>query len=107
MFLNHDQEYKAENADIEVAIPISGRINLQNESTEVRNLKEPQSISVVYTDSYQDIGIGYTRVFEYAHLEGYQLSDQPTREVYLNDPNKVDDDQLMTEIQLIVEEDIE
>ncbi|MHA1413674.1 MAG: MerR family transcriptional regulator, partial [Promethearchaeota archaeon] len=45
MYICHDIEYKEKDADIEVAVPISGRITIQSEDIEVKNLPEETVLS--------------------------------------------------------------
>ena len=101
MFISHDGEYKEQDADIEMAIPITGRIAVDSEEIEVINLDACQMISVLHTGSYSEVGSGYTRIHEYILKNGYEIIG-PSREIYLNDPNKVDEAELLTEIQIPV-----
>ena len=98
MLLVRDLEYKESDADIEVTIPIVGRINIHDENVEVKILEGGEVISVLYTGPYHEIGIGYKRAFDYCMKNNLEVAS-PTREIYLNDPNKVNEDQLLTEIQ--------
>jgi DNA-binding transcriptional MerR regulator len=68
MTIYHDEGHVEEGADIEVAIPITGRISLEDQSMEVRNLARAR----------------------------------PMMDLYLNDPNTVEPDDILTEIQMPV-----
>jgi len=101
IFISHDAEYMEEDADIEVAIPIAGRIAIDSEEIEIKNLESNHVVSVLHTGSYSEVGSGYTRIHESIINNGYEISG-PSREIYLNDPNKVNEDDLLTEIQVPV-----
>jgi effector-binding domain-containing protein len=98
MTIYHDQEYREEDADIEVALPIAGRITLDDPSIEVKNLPAGTFVSTIYTGPYQAIGKAHERIYSYVVDHGY-VPDGPSRELYYNDPHEVPEDQLMTEIQ--------
>ncbi len=103
MFIAHDQEFKEQNADIEVGVPITGRIKLSSDDIQVRILPQGRAVSLVYTGPYRDIGIGYSKALRYVQ-ENQLVINGPTREIYLNDPNKVEEDKLLTELQIPVRE---
>lgn len=98
MTIYHDQEYREEDADVEVALPIAGRITLDDPSIEVKNLTAVTVVSSVYTGPYQAIGKAHERVYAYIAEHGY-TPEGPSRELYYNDPHEVPEDQLMTEVQ--------
>lgn len=57
MAIYHDQEYKERDADIEVAIPITGRIEV-DEGMEVKNLPPARVLAVVHKGSYETLHLG-------------------------------------------------
>lgn len=101
MYICHDDSYKEDNMDIEMAVPITGRITVDPEF-EIKNLEGGKVIMAIYTGGYSGIGEAYTKVFEYMTKHGYAQRG-PTREVYLTDPNEKPEDELMTELQLPIE----
>ncbi len=98
MTIYHDMEYKEEDADIEVAIPVAGRVAVEDPPLEVRNLPGGTFVSAVYTGPYPGIGRARQQIYGYILEHEYTLHG-PSRELYLNDPALVPADQLMTEIQ--------
>jgi effector-binding domain-containing protein len=102
MFISYDMEYKETDADIEVAIPISGRITLSSDSFEVKNLPETKVVSVIYTGPYEQIGVGHEKTMLYAIKHKLRLKDNP-REIYLTHPDQTSSEQYMTEIQQPIE----
>jgi effector-binding domain-containing protein len=103
MMLSYDEEYKEKDADIEMAIPISGEISANSTSFEVKTLPECEVISVIHKGSYYNIDKAYARIFEYAEEHSLKLV-VPLRELYLKDVEEVSEDELLTEIQCPFEE---
>lgn len=103
IFISHDKSYKEKDADIEVAIPIVGRIMLENDDMEIRNIPAGKVVSLIYTGSYDQIGIGYSKIQEY--ISAHNLNSHGLfREMYLNSPGQVSPDELLTEIQVAIKE---
>lgn len=103
MFIAHDQGYKEENAHIEVVIPITGRVSVEDDSIELKNLPATKVASLLYTGSYENIGNGYQKLFEY--IGDHKLNAHGlTREVYLNSPEHVAEEELLTEIHIPIYE---
>ena len=98
MTLYHDQEYKEHDADLELAVPITGKVTLSDPSIEVKNLPRRRVASLVHKGSYETIGPAYAKLYDYVVRSGLELSG-PMMDVYLNDPNTVEPDEILTEIQ--------
>ncbi|MGB9939299.1 MerR family transcriptional regulator [Methanosarcina sp.] len=103
MFLCHDEEYKETGADIEIALPVSGRISVEDPKMEVKTLPAIRAVSVVYRGPYPGVEAGYNRIFSYAR-ENRLETLSPSRELYFNDPADVPEEELMTEVQIPVRE---
>ena len=99
MALYHDGEYQEKDADIEVAIPITGRVTVSDSSMEVRTLPGGQFLTTIYTGPYQGLHEGWCRVYAYAEEHNLAIL-APGREMYLNDPATVPEEELLTEIQV-------
>jgi len=84
--------------DIEVAIPITGRIEVRD-GMEVRNLAPIRVLSAVHKGSYEALHIAYKEIFDYMTEKSMENS-APCRELYLNDPANTPEEDLMTEIQI-------
>ncbi|MDD3248418.1 MAG: MerR family transcriptional regulator [Methanosarcina sp.] len=106
MFICHDEEYKETDADIEVALPVSGRVSVEDPKMEIKTLPAIKAISVVYRGPYQGVEAGYSSIFAYAAKNNLEPSGSfdPGRELYLNDPAEVPEEELMTEVQIPVRE---
>jgi len=98
MAIYHDQEYKENDADIEVAIPITGRIEV-DEGMEVKNLPPARVLAVVHKGSYDTLILTYKDIYEYMIKNGMEFNG-PGRELYLSDPCKTAPEELLTEMQL-------
>jgi len=98
MTIYHDEDYREEGADIEVAVPVTGKVSVEDPAMEVRNLEPCRVLSLVHRGSYETIGQAYRRLHGYAAEKGLELAG-PMRDLYLNDPNTVSPDEIMTEVQ--------
>jgi effector-binding domain-containing protein len=98
MTIYHDHEYKDQDADLEIAIPISGKVTINNSSIEVKNIPKRKVVSLVHKGSYETIGPAYAKLYDYGVKHGMELSG-PMMDIYLNDPNTVEPDEILTEIQ--------
>ena len=98
MTIYHDEDYKAEDADVEVAIPVSGRVTVTDPSIEIKNLPAMRVASLIHKGPYETISQAYTRLNEYVTKNGLKYAG-PMMDLYLNDPNNVPKEEVMTEIQ--------
>lgn len=96
----HDNEYKETDADIEVALPISGSITVGPEY-DVKTLEGRRVVSYIHKGPYQDVGVAHEVIHEYMARDGLSVADV-CREVYLNDPNETPEEELLTEVQVPV-----
>jgi effector-binding domain-containing protein len=101
MTIYHDDAFVEEGADLEVAVPISGRISIEDPSVEVRNLKPFKVASLVHKGSYESIGEAYEKLLEFVRENDLEVTG-PMMDLYLNDPNTVKPDDILTEIQIPV-----
>jgi effector-binding domain-containing protein len=101
MFICHDEEYKEENADIEVALPVSGRLDPDGTSITVRTLPAVKVVSAIYKGPYQGVDVAFTKLFEYMAESNLEIAG-PSRELYLNDPHEVSEGELLSEVQIPV-----
>ncbi|WP_240664444.1 GyrI-like domain-containing protein [Methanosarcina sp. MSH10X1] len=103
MFIYHDEEYKETGADIEISLPVSGRISVEDPKMEIKTLPAIRAVSVIYRGPYPGVEAGYNRIFSYAR-ENKLETLSPSRELYFNDPAEVPEEELMTEVQIPVSE---
>lgn len=103
MFICHDEEYKENDADIEIALPVSGRIAVEDPKMEIKTLPAVRVVSAIYRGPYPGVEAGYNRVFSFARENNLEPFG-PSRELYFNDPTEVPEEELMTEVQIQVRE---
>ncbi|MFH0968704.1 MAG: GyrI-like domain-containing protein [Methanobacteriota archaeon] len=101
MTIYHDGEYKEHDADIEVAIPIIGRLSISDKRIRISTLNGGRFLSLIYKGPYMGIHEAWSKTYEYAAKKGISLGI-PGKEFYLNDPAEIAESELMTEILIPV-----
>lgn len=99
MFICHDEEYKETGADIETALPFVGRVNIDDPAIIERTLPAVQVVSAIYKGPYDGVEVGYSRLFEYMAEHGLEIAGE-SRSLYINDPDEVSEEDLLTEVQI-------
>jgi len=84
ILLCHDEEYKEIDTDIEIALPVSGRISVEDPKMEVKTLPATKAVSAVCVGPYHGIEVVYNSVLSFAKENNLELFD-PCKELYLND----------------------
>lgn len=89
--------------DISMAVPVSGGFDdladqLEASSNEVLVIDGGAVASIVHRGSYQSMGDTYASVAAWIHEHGHTPTG-PGREIYLNNPGDVAEEDLLTEIQ--------
>jgi effector-binding domain-containing protein len=102
MTLYHDCEYREKDATMECVAPITGRIVLSDPEMEVRILPGGNVLSLIHKGSYNKLHEAWSRIGAYAEEKEY-VPNGLHREVYLNDPNIVSEEELLTELQIPVD----
>lgn len=103
MTIYHDHEYKEEDADMEVAVPVTGRVTVTDPAMEVRNVPPQHVLSTIHKGPYETISQAYAKLGEYMAKKGYEYAGPPM-ELYLSDPQQTPPDEIMTEMQVPVRE---
>ncbi len=85
--------------DIAMCVPIAvGDFDVaDHEGMDIVQIPETVTASVVHRGSYDDMGESYATVAAWVHEQGLDVVG-PAREVYLNSPAEVTEDELLTEI---------
>jgi len=60
-------------------------------------------VSVIHKGPYEEVDVAYSKLFEYMSEHSLTMSG-PARSIYLNDPAEVPEDELLTEVQIPVNE---
>ena len=98
----HDPEFREEDVDVEVAIPIEGTLP-DGGPVQSRELPGGLMACAVYQGPYEGIGEAYNAVMAWIEPNGYRVAG-PVRENYLRSPGDTNDPtQYVTEIQVPVD----
>jgi len=88
-------------ADVEVAVPVFGRVEGSDE-VNCYELPGGTMAKTVHKGPYQDCAPTYGKLFAWLAENGKKIA-RPTREVYLNDPNEVPQAEILTDIYVPIE----
>lgn len=94
----HGGEIDLDNASVEVAIPVVGRLSV-DPGFEVKTISGGRVVAVMHTGPYQEIGGAYGNAFRFIGARQLTVTGA-CREVYLNSPGEVAPAQLLTEVQI-------
>ena len=98
--LHYDDEYRENDANFEVCMPIRKAKDVQGIS--VRQLPAGRYVSLLHKGPYNELGRSYAKILEYVKAKEYEIV-MPTREIYLKGPGiifKGNPKNYLTEIQL-------
>ena len=104
MMLCHDTEYREEDANFEVAMPIKRGAAVDD--IQVKQLPGGPCISLMHLGPYDELGRSYERILRFAKEYGHDYV-VPTREVYHKGPGMIfrgNPRKYLTEIQLMLSE---
>ena len=86
------------NADIEVVFPISELIETtRDDEIRVYELPGGKMAKIVHKGPYEECTLTYEKLFSWITENGKRIVG-PVREVYLNDPQEVQPEEILTEI---------
>ena len=97
MFISHDKEYKEEDADIEIAIPIQGTIKPRG-NIEIKTIPGRKMLSIMHKGSYDTLTLTYQKMHAYLKEKNLEIAAE-TREVYLTNPKSKKPSDNLTELQ--------
>lgn len=104
MSLYHDCEYREKDATVECAAPVTGRIILTDPAMEVRTLPGGKCLSLIHKGPYARLHEAWSRIGTFAEERDF-VANGPHRELYLNDPCVVSEEELLTELQIPIDPD--
>jgi len=92
---------KEGSADVEVVVAVSAKVE---DGTEVKCYELPggKMAKTVHKGPYEDCGPTYEELFAWLRQNGKRIVG-PMREIYLNDPNEVPKEEILTEIYAPIE----
>ncbi len=86
LMLCYDGEFREDDADFEVAVPIRKLLTLDGAT--VHELPAAKCLTLIHQGPYEDLGNSYAKMLAEIHRRGAQI-EQPTREVYLKGPGMI------------------
>jgi len=89
------------NADVEVAVPVGGEIEGTDE-IKYYSLPGGKMARIIHKGPYEACEPTYNKLFTWIEENGKKIVG-PTREVYLNDPREVTQEEILTEIYAPIE----
>ena len=104
LMLCHDSEYREDDADFEVAMPIK-----KGESTDeitVQELPGGTCLSLMHLGPYEELSRSYEQIIKYAQEQGVEYTI-PSRELYHKGPGMIfrgNPKKYLTEIQLMLKD---
>lgn len=104
MMLIYDEEYKEDDADFEVCMPVRG--GKEAEGFSLRELPGGRCLSLIHKGPYTEINRAYEKILKTVKDRGEQVV-MPTREVYIKGPGMIfkgNPKKYLTEIQILVAE---
>lgn len=102
--LHYDEEYKDDDADFEVCMPV--RAAKAKSEISVRELPGGRCASLQHKGPYDQLGRSYARILNYMKAKNYSLIT-PTREVYWKGPGMIfrgNPANFLTEIQILIDQ---
>jgi effector-binding domain-containing protein len=97
-FYDNPEKVPAHKLRSEVGIPFEGEAKPEG-NIKIKKIPAEEALSTMHKGPYREVGPAYTALFKYANEKGYTPIGNPI-EIYLNDPAKVKEEELLTEIQL-------
>jgi effector-binding domain-containing protein len=101
----YDGEYRETDADIEMAVPVQGQIEINDDRYSIRNLEPCRVISVIYKGPYEHEGFSaaFNTAFKFAAEKNLETTG-PERQIYLSNPDETAPEELLTEVQIPVKD---
>jgi len=100
--LDHDGEYKEENADMEIGFPVKKDLNINEIASGI--LKGGKALTLIHNGSYESIGRSYKKIVDFINNNKINVLN-PAREVYIKGPGMIfkgNPDNYITELQFMI-----
>lgn len=75
------------------------KIEVNRKATNLTTLSATKVVSAIHKGPYNEVGVAHTRLFEYIEENNMELARE-SRSLYLNGPDEVSEEELLTEAQL-------
>jgi len=102
-YYDNPQEVPAHKLRSEVGFPFKGEATSEG-NIKIKKIPAQTVLYVMHKGPYSEVGPAYMALFQHAIEKGYTPLGPPM-EIYLNDPAKVPESKLLTEIQLPIEKE--
>jgi len=99
-FYDSPEEVQPQKLRSEVGFPFKGEAKPEG-NIKIKKIPAQEVLSTIHKGPYGEVGPSYKALYQHASEKGYIPSGCPM-EIYLNDPMKVSESELLTEIQLPV-----
>jgi effector-binding domain-containing protein len=100
IFFNSPMEVPPQELQFEIGIPFIGEADGEGR-VKIKKVPAHQVASTVYKGPYGQAAQVYQALIEYTTMNGYQIVG-PVKEIYLNSPMEVSEDELLTEVRFPV-----
>jgi len=100
VYYDNPEEVPSESLRYEICVPVAVEIE-GDERVGVRELPATDVAYITHKGSYANAGLSWEKVYAWIETSEY-VPTGPGREVYLNSPQEVPEDSLLTEIQIPV-----
>lgn len=97
-FYDNPEEVPAQKLRSDVGFPFKGEAKPEDK-IKIKKIPAQDVLYTIHKGPYREVGPSYTTLYQYAKEKGYIPIGCPI-EIYLNDPAKVRESELLTEIQL-------
>ena len=97
-FYDNPEEVPAHKLRSEVGIPFKGEAKPEGK-IKIKKIPSREVLYMIHKGPYGEVGPAYAALYQHATQKGYTLQGSPI-EIYLNDPAKVKENELLTEIRL-------
>jgi len=99
-FYDNPEKVPAHKLRSEVGIPFEGEAKPEG-NIKIKKIPATEVVCTMHKGPYNEVGPVYAALFKHANEKGYIPQGCPM-EIYLNDPAKVKESELLTEIQLSI-----
>jgi len=97
-FYDNPEKVPAHKLRSEVGIPFKGEAKSEGD-IKIKKIPAQEVLYTIHKGPYKEVGPAYASLFKHANEKGYTPLGCPM-EIYLNDPAKVKESELLTEVQV-------
>lgn len=96
-YYSYEEEFDPDDIDMEAAVP-TAQVLPGRDDIEGKELPGGMAAFLMHEGPYDQANVAYQAIDTWVKENGYKYAGPP-REIYYNDPNEVDQSDLLTEIQ--------